>query len=52
MLFQASHIATALSAASAGFNRPSDRRFVGTCAYLSSSKPIDRAGQGSMHKPE
>jgi hypothetical protein len=51
MLFRASHIATALSAP-AGFNRPSDRWFVGACAYLSSSKPIDRAGQGSVRKPE
>jgi hypothetical protein len=52
MLFTASHIATALSAAAVGFNRPNDRRFVGACAYLDSSKPMDRAGQGSIRKPE
>jgi hypothetical protein len=52
MLFRASHPATALNAAPAGFNRPSDRRFMGSWPYLSSSKPIDRAGQGSMRKPE
>jgi hypothetical protein len=52
MLFRASHIATAFNAAPAGFNRPSDRRFVGTCVYLSSPKPIDRTGKGSMRKPE
>jgi hypothetical protein len=52
MLFRASQIATALSAAAVGFNRPSDRRFVRACAYLNSSKPIDRAEQGSMRKPE
>ena len=52
MLFRASQIAIALRAAAAGFNRPSDWRFVGTRAYLSSSKVIDRAGQGSMRKPE
>jgi hypothetical protein len=52
MLFKASHIATALSAATAGFNRPSDWRFVGARAYLSSSKPMDRAVQGSIRKPE
>ena len=52
MLFKASHIATALSAATAGFNRPSDRRLVGARAYFSSSKSIDRAEQGSIRKPE
>jgi hypothetical protein len=52
MLFKASHIATALSAAAAGFNRPSDWRFVGACAYFNSSKSIDRAEQGSIRKPE
>ena len=52
MLFKASHIATALSAATAGFNRPSDWRFVGARAYRSSSKSINRAGQGSIRKPE
>jgi hypothetical protein len=52
MLFRASHIATALTATGAGFNRPSNWRFVATCAYVSSSNPIVRAGQGSMRKPE
>ena len=52
MLFKASQIAIALSAAAAGFNRPSDWRFVGARAYLSSSKPMQRAGQGSIRKPE
>jgi len=52
MLFKASHIAAALSAATAGFNRPSDWRFVGARAYPSSSKPMDRAGHGSIRKPE
>jgi len=51
MLFTASHIATALSAA-AGSNQPSDWRFVGARAHLSPSKPIDRAGPGSIRKPE
>jgi hypothetical protein len=51
MLFKASHIAIVLSAA-AGFNRPSDWRFVCVRAYLSSSKPMHRAGQGSIRKPE
>ena len=49
----ASHIATALSAATERSNRPSDRRFVGVCmAYLGSSIMIDWAGQGSRLKPE
>jgi hypothetical protein len=52
MLFKASHIATALSAATAGFNRPSDWRLVGARAYLSSSKSIDRAKHGSKCRPE
>ena len=49
MLFRASHIAIALSAA-AGFNRPSDWWFAGARAI--SSKAIDRAGLGPMRKPE
>ena len=52
MLFKASHIAIALSASTAGFNRPSDWRFAGARTYLSSSKPIDRVEQGSIRKPE
>jgi len=52
MLFKASHIATALSAATAGFDRPSDWRFVGARAYLNSSKSFDRARHGSICKPE
>ena len=52
MLFTASHIATALSAATAGFNRPDDWRFVGARAHLSSSKSIDRARHGSICNPE
>jgi hypothetical protein len=52
MLFTASHIAIAFSAATAGFNQPGDWRFVGACAYLSSSKRINRARQGSIRKPE
>ena len=52
MLLMASHIATALNAATAGFNRPSDWRYVGAHAYLSSSKPIYWAGQGSLRTPE
>jgi hypothetical protein len=49
----ASHIATALSAATERSNRPSDRRFVGVCmAYLGTSIMIDWAGQGSRLKPE
>jgi hypothetical protein len=49
----ASHIVTALSAAAAGSNRPSDRWFVGACmAYLGSSRKIDRAGHGSRLKSE
>jgi hypothetical protein len=51
MLFKASQIAIALSAA-AGFNRPSDWRFVGARAYLTSSKPMHRADQRSIRKPE
>jgi len=44
----ASHIATALSAAAAGSNRPSDWQLVGaSMAYLGSFRTIDRAGQGS-----
>jgi hypothetical protein len=52
MLFKASHIATGLNTATAGLNRPSDWRFVGARAYLSSSKPMDPAGQGSIKNPE
>jgi hypothetical protein len=52
MLLKASHIATAISATVAEFNRPSDWRFVGACARLSSSKPIYRAEQGSIRTPE
>jgi hypothetical protein len=52
MLFRASHIAIALSAAAARFNRPSDWRFAGARAYLSSSKPMHRAAQGSIRKSE
>jgi hypothetical protein len=51
MLFTASHIASALSAA-AGFNRPGDWRLVGARGYLSSSNSIDRAEKGSIRKPE
>jgi hypothetical protein len=52
MLFKASHLATALSAVTAGYDRPSDWRFVGARAYLSSSKSIDRVEQDSVRKPE
>jgi hypothetical protein len=52
MLFTASHIAIAPSAATDRFNRPGDWRFVCARAYLSSSKPMHRAGQGSIGKPE
>jgi len=52
MLLRASHIATALSAVPAGFNRPCDRRFVGARAYLGFSKPMHRAEQGRIRKPE
>ena len=52
MLLMASHIATALNAATAGFNRPSDWRFVGARAHLGSSKPIYWAEQGSIRTPE
>jgi hypothetical protein len=49
----ASHIAIALSAATARSNRPSDRQFVGACmGYLGSSRMIDWAEQGSRLKPE
>lgn len=49
----ASHIITALSAAVAGSNQPSDRWFVGACmTYLGSSKKIDRAGHSPRLKPE
>ena len=49
----ASHIATALSAATARSNRPSDRRIVGVCkAYLGSSETSGWAGRGSIPKPE
>jgi len=52
MLFKASHIAIALRAAACGFNRPGDWRFVSACARLDSTKPVHRADQGSIRKPE
>jgi len=52
MLLKASPNVTALSAAVAGFNPPSDWRFVGARAHLGSSKPIYWAGQGSIPTPE
>ena len=52
MLFKASHLATALSAVTAGFDRPSDWWFVGARAYLRPSKSVDRVGQDSVRKPK
>jgi hypothetical protein len=49
----ASHKATALSAATAGFNRPSDWQVVGAClAFMGSFKSISEPGQGSQPIPE
>jgi hypothetical protein len=49
----ASHIATALSAATGRSDRPNDWPFVGACmAYLASSRINSRPEQGSITKPE
>jgi len=49
----ASHIATALSAATGRSDRPNGWQFVSACmAYLGSSRINKRAGQGSIPKPE
>ena len=49
----ASHIATALSAATGRSDRPTGWQFVGACmAYLGSSRINKRPEQGSITKPE
>jgi len=49
----ASHIATALSAATGRSDRPNGWQFAGACtAYLGSSRIKNRPEQGSITKPE
>jgi hypothetical protein len=49
----ASHIATALNAATGRSDRPNGRQFVGACmAYLGSSRINSRPEQGLITKPE
>ena len=49
----ASHIATALSAATGRSDRPNGWQLVGACmAYLGSSRINNRPEQGSIAKPE
>ena len=49
----ASHIATALSAATGRSDRPNGWQFAGVCkAYLGSSRTSNPSGQSSRLKPE